>query len=80
MVSDISTDYINTYIMCRVTDGLKRIRFVGSSLNDLRTLPRAAKHAIGLDLMRVQYGGTPMDFKPMPTVGAGAYEIRIRRS
>ena len=28
--------------------------------------------------MRVQFGGDPFDFKPMPTVGAGAYEIRVR--
>ena len=26
----------------------------------------------------VQLGGMPCDFKPMPTVGAGAYEIRVR--
>ena len=28
--------------------------------------------------MRVQFGGEPANFKPMPTVGAGAYEIRVR--
>jgi len=28
--------------------------------------------------MRVQFGGEPTSFKPMPTVGAGAYEIRVR--
>jgi len=28
--------------------------------------------------MRVQFGGEPTNFKPMPTVGAGAYEIRVR--
>ena len=28
--------------------------------------------------MVVQLGGMPSDFKPMPTVGAGAYEIRVR--
>jgi len=28
--------------------------------------------------MRVQFGGEPQNFKPMPTVGAGAYEIRVR--
>lgn len=28
--------------------------------------------------MRVQFGGEPKSFKPMPTVGAGAYEIRVR--
>ena len=28
--------------------------------------------------MRVQFGGEPTNFKRMPTVGAGAYEIRVR--
>lgn len=28
--------------------------------------------------MRVQLGGEPTNFKPMPTVGAGACEIRVR--
>ena len=28
--------------------------------------------------MRVQFGGEPKNFKSMPTVGAGSYEIRVR--
>jgi phage-related protein len=28
--------------------------------------------------MIVQLGGTPVDFKPMQSVGAGAYELRVR--
>ena len=28
--------------------------------------------------MVVQFGGTPTDFKPMSSVGAGAYEVRVR--
>ena len=28
--------------------------------------------------MRVQFGGDPTDFKPMQSVGAGAYEVRVR--
>ena len=41
-------------------------------------MPDAVRHDIGLDLMRVQLGGEPKNFKPMLTVGAGAYEIRVR--
>lgn len=33
---------------------------------------------MGMELMRVQFGGEPADFKPMPTVGSGAYEVRVR--
>ncbi len=28
--------------------------------------------------MRVQFGGEPKNFKAIPTVGAGVYEIRVR--
>ena len=28
--------------------------------------------------MVVQFGGTPTDFKPMNSVGAGTYEVRVR--
>jgi phage-related protein len=36
------------------------------------------RHHVGLELMRVQFGGQPTNFKPMPTVGSGSYEIRVR--
>jgi phage-related protein len=41
-------------------------------------MPDSVRHEIGLELMRVQFGGEPKSFKPMPTVGAAAYEIRVR--
>ena len=41
-------------------------------------MPDAVRHDIGFELMRVQFGGEPTSFKPMPTVGAGAQEIRVR--
>lgn len=57
---------------------MKEVIFVGSSLDDLRAMPDAVRAALGVDLMIVQYGGNPRDFKPMKTVGAGAYEVRYR--
>ena len=33
---------------------------------------------MGQELRLVQVGDMPRDFKPMPSVGAGAYEIRVR--
>jgi phage-related protein len=35
---------------------------------------------IGIQVLeyRVQLGGTPTDFKPIASVGSGAYEIRVR--
>lgn len=57
---------------------LKPLKFLGSSQDDLRAMPVSARRAIGIELMVVQLGGMPSDFKPMPLVGEGAYEIRVR--
>lgn len=57
---------------------MKPLKFIGSSQDDLRKMPAAVRHALGIELMTVQYGGEPSDFKPMKEVGAGAYEIRHR--
>jgi len=57
---------------------MKSVKFLGSSLSDLREMPATARHELGIELMTVQHGGEPSDFKPMPTVGRGAYEIRYR--
>ena len=51
---------------------------VGSSIDDLRAFPPDARRAAGYQLRRVQSGLMPSDWKPMPTVGPGVYEIRIR--
>ncbi|MDR1936417.1 MAG: type II toxin-antitoxin system RelE/ParE family toxin [Candidatus Accumulibacter sp.] len=59
---------------------MKPIRFVDSSQKDLRAMPADVRHALGLELLNVQFGGEPKDFKPMRTVGAGAYELRYRDS
>lgn len=36
------------------------------------------KYKIGGELYLVQIGADPVDWKPMPSVGAGVREIRIR--
>ena len=56
----------------------KPVIFLGSSRDDVREMPDAVRHDIGVGLMTVQLGGTPTDFKPIPSVGSGAYEIRVR--
>lgn len=59
---------------------MKPLQFIDSSQKDLRAMPADVRHALGLELMTVQFGGEPSDFKPMPSVGAGVYEIRHRDS
>jgi len=50
---------------------MKPLKFVNSSLKDLRAMPSSVRHALGVELMAVQFGRAPSDFKPMPTVGQG---------
>lgn len=55
----------------------KPLRFVGSSLNDLRSFPDDARRAAGFELRAVQNGLEPSDWKPVRAVGSGVREIRI---
>lgn len=57
---------------------IKPIEFLGDSLRNLRDFPDDAKREAGYQLDRVQHGLQPDDFKPMPTIGQGVEEIRIR--
>ncbi len=56
---------------------MKKLRFIGSSLDDLKNFPLEARREAGFELDAVQRGGVPSDFKPLPAVGSGVYEIRI---
>ncbi len=56
----------------------KPVIFLGSSLDDLRTFPVAARREAGYQLDLVQHGHEPEDWKAMPTIGQGVLEIRIR--
>jgi len=62
----------------RKAPSMKLLEFLGSSRDDLSAMPAGVRHDIGMELMRVQFGGQPTDFKPMPAVGAGTFEIRVR--
>jgi len=57
---------------------VKELKFKGSSRNDLRDFPEDARREAGYQLDRVQNGLEPEDFKPMPDVGSGVEEIRIK--
>jgi phage-related protein len=51
---------------------------MGSSLKDLREMSDDLKEDIGQNLGLIQAGFPPKDFKPMPSVGSGVYEIRAK--
>ena len=52
--------------------------WLGTSRDDLRSLPLPVRLVAGFQLWRVQVGALPNDWKPMRSVGAGVRELRIR--
>lgn len=57
---------------------MKPVRFLGDSLERLREFPEDARHDAGFQLEQVQRGEQPHDFRPMPGIGKGLEEIRVR--
>lgn len=57
--------------------GIKPLEWIGTSRDDVRRFPREARKKVGFELQAVQRGQNPSDFKPMPSVGPGVYEIRV---
>lgn len=57
---------------------MKPLSFLGTSLDELRGFPDAARRESGHQLDKVQRGLEPDDWKPMPSVGPDVREIRIR--
>lgn len=43
----------------------------------LREFPDGARHDAGQELLRVQFGGEPLGWKPMPSIGKAVREIRV---
>lgn len=52
--------------------------WLGTSRDDLRGFPANARQVAGFQLWRVQRGLEPNDWKPMPAVGLGVREVRVR--
>ena len=57
---------------------MRPAHFVGTAREDLASFPETARRRAGYELFMVQVGREPADFKPLPRVGPGAYEIRVR--
>ena len=56
---------------------IKPLKFIASSLDDLRNFPDEARRAGGFELHAIQTGLEPSDWKPIQVVGSGVKEIRI---
>jgi phage-related protein len=58
----------------------KPVVFRGTSLDDLRAFPLLVRRDAGYQIDLLQQGYEPDDWKPMPTIGSGVREIRIREA
>jgi phage-related protein len=58
---------------------MKKLMWLGGTRKRLRDFPDEARREAGEQLWRVQCGAEPLDWRPMPSIGTGAIEIRIHR-
>lgn len=56
---------------------MKRLVWLGSSLDDVRSWTGETQRNAGYQLFKIQSGLEPSDWKPMPGVGGGVQELRI---
>ena len=57
---------------------MKPLRFCAGSLQDLVAFSPQARKRAGFQLDKVQRGKQPDDFKPMPSIGKGVEELRVK--
>ena len=57
---------------------MKDAIFLGAALDDLRAFPKRVQKKLGYQIYRVEAGLDPDDWKPMPSIGPGVREIRVR--
>jgi len=56
----------------------KPLAWIGSARAALRQFPAEARRKAGFELRALQRGEEPADFKPMPIVGPGTYELCLQ--
>jgi phage-related protein len=57
---------------------MKQTGFLGNTRSVIRSFPDSVRWKIGGQLWLVQTGFEPDDWKPMPSIGPGVKEIRVR--
>jgi len=56
---------------------MQTLIFMGTSRDAIRDFPEGARREMGRQLLRIQLGANPTNWKPMKTVGNGVREVRI---
>lgn len=59
---------------------MKELEFCGTALDDLREFNVSVRQRMGQQLLLVQRGLEPDDWKPMTSIGSGVREIRVKDS
>lgn len=59
---------------------MKPVAWIGGSRQAVKDFSPVARQRIGRQLSRVQGGLEPEDWKPMPSIGIGVKEIRVREN
>jgi phage-related protein len=59
---------------------MKPVVFLGDALKRVKAFPEEVRRTVGHELRDVQHGYDPGDWKPMPSIGQGVREIRIREA
>ena len=57
---------------------MKSVVWLGDSRAHVRDFPADARREMGHQLERIQGGREPSDWKPLPSVGLGVKEVRVR--
>jgi len=57
-------------------DRYATVGWEGNSREVLQAFPEAARQNLGFNLWRLQQGEEPSDYRPLPSVGAGVFELR----
>lgn len=55
---------------------MRALRWLGSSLDEMSSLPKDVKRGFGFSLRQVQSGATPAGAKPLRQFGSGVLELR----
>ena len=57
---------------------LATVVWEGDSREVLKAFPENVKQNFGFELWRLQQGERPSDYRPLPSIGAGVFELRDR--
>ena len=57
---------------------IKLVTWLGTSREDVQSFPGRVRQIVGAELMAVQSGYEPSDWKPMNSIGQGVREVRIQ--